>query len=241
MRPHCRHDRRRPGDRILFGIIAIVFGVVALLGNLGIFETRNILQFWPAIFIIVGTVKLARSRHAGGYLVGGAFAGTGLLMMLNNAGIISFHLRDWWPAFLILGGVLIVFKGMRRGGQASDGVRAGEEGEDVMHGSRVDTSAILSGAKIKSDTQDFRGGELTAVMGGIDLDLRQASIQEEATLRVFALMGGIAIKVPADWSIVVNAVPVLGGVDDRTVPPMNPGKRLVIEGEAILGGIELRN
>jgi predicted membrane protein len=240
MRPHCRHGGRHRADRVLVGIIAIVIGVVALLGNLGIFETRNILQFWPTIFIIIGTVKLSRSRHAGGYLIGGTFVGIGLLMMLNNAGIISFHLRDWWPAFLILGGALILFKGMRRGGHAVEGVAAGE-GDEVLHGSRIDTSAILSGANIKSDTQDFRGGELTAVMGGIDLDLRQAAIQEAATLRVFALMGGIAIKVPADWSIVVNAVPVLGGVDDKTVPPMNPGKRLVIEGEVMLGGVEIKN
>jgi predicted membrane protein len=147
-------------------------------------------------------------------------------------------MRDWWPVFLILGGVLMLFKGRARDRHDSNGMSAEER---VVHSDRLNTTAVMSGAKVKSDAQNFRGGELTAVMGGIELDLRQASIEGEAVLNVFALWGGISIKVPTDWSIVLNGVPILGGIDDKTLPPMNPTKRLIIDGEVIMGGVEIRN
>jgi predicted membrane protein len=243
MSRHCNYRRNRPQSRILFGAIVIVVGVVALLGNFGVLDARAVLHFWPTIFIIFGMLKLSQSHHPAGYAVGGAFVATGTLMMLNNAGIINFHMRDWWPLFVILGGVLILFKGMSRDGRDRQGHDDSgmPDGEQVMHADRLNTTAVMSGANIKSDTQDFHGGELTAVMGGIELDLRQASIRTEAVLNVFAFWGGIAIKVPADWSVVAHGVPLLGGIDDKTVPPMNPAKRLVIEGYVIMGGLEIRN
>lgn len=240
---HCRHrrghHRHSPYSRIITGGIIIIVGIIALLGNLGILDARNMLQFWPAIFIIIGTVKLTHTRRPGGYLIGSAFVAAGGLMMLNNAGIIHFHWRDWWPAILILTGVLILLKGLGRG-RAGEGDVPGFE-QVVAQTDVLNTTAVMSGTKLHSDTQDFRGGELTAVMGGIELDLRQASIQGEAALRVFALWGGISIKVPTDWAVVVRAVPILGGVEDKTVPPMNPEKRLVIDGDVIMGGVEIKN
>jgi predicted membrane protein len=241
MSRHCNHGRRGPQSRILLGAIIIVVGIVALLGNFGILDSRNVLHFWPTIFVIFGVMKLSQARHPAGIVVGGAFVATGALMMLNNAGIINFHMRDWWPAFLILGGVLILFKGMFRDRHDSDDDNGMPETAGVEHDNRLNTTTVMSGANVKSDTQDFRGGELTAVMGGIELDLRQASIQTEARLHVFAFWGGIAIKVPADWSVSMNGVPLLGGLDDKTVPPMNPTKRLIIDGYVIMGGLEIRN
>jgi predicted membrane protein len=238
MNAHRRHGGHRHGSRIAVGAIIIVVGVLALLGNLGILDTHNLAQFWPALFAVFGVLKLFRARHAGGYAVGAALIAVGTLMTLNNVGIIHFRMRDWWPVFLIFAGVLMLFKGRSRDRRGGDSMSAIEQ---VMHSDRLNTSAIMSGAKVKSDAQNFRGGELTAVMGGIELDLRQASIEGEAVLDVFALWGGISIKVPTDWSIVLNGVPILGGIDDKTLPPMNSTKRLIIAGEVIMGGVEIRN
>jgi hypothetical protein len=54
-------------------------------------------------------------------------------------------------------------------------------------------------------------------------------------------MGGVAIKVPPDWQVLVQVSPTMGAVEDKTVPPMNPTKRLVIKGEVVVGGIEIKN
>ena len=76
---------------------------------------------------------------------------------------------------------------------------------------------------------------------GGELDLRQASMQTEATIHVFAMWGGIQIKVPTDWSVVTNGIPLLGGIEDKSVPTTTSTKRLIIEGYAIMGGVEIKN
>jgi len=99
----------------------------------------------------------------------------------------------------------------------------------------------MSGIVLKNDSQDFRGGEINTVMGSVEIDLRQAAIASEAVLTLSIFMGGVEIKVPRDWSVSVNGTPTLGGIEDRTVPPMNPGKRLIIEGSVVMGGVEIDN
>jgi hypothetical protein len=59
---------------------------------------------------------------------------------------------------------------------------------------------------------------------------------------VFAMWGGIEIRVPDDWTVVSRVTPVLGGFDDKTRPSPGAGAhRLVIRGFAIMGGIEVKN
>ena len=93
-------------------------------------------------------------------------------------------------------------------------------------------------------SQAFEGGELTSIMGGYELDLRQADIPAggEAVLEVFSLMGGGSIRVPEDWAVDAEVTPFMGGVSVAT-HTKNPeaGKRLRIKGLAVMGGIEVRN
>jgi hypothetical protein len=80
-------------------------------------------------------------------------------------------------------------------------------------------------------------------MGGCEIDLRNASIESgDAIIDVFAFWGGVEIRVPMDWTVIVDATPLLGGFDDKTRPPETPSKkRLVLKGYAIMGGVEISN
>jgi hypothetical protein len=99
----------------------------------------------------------------------------------------------------------------------------------------------MSGNQGKNSSLDFRGGEITAIMGGVELDLRGATIQSEAVLNVFSVWGGIVLRVPNDWTIVNNGIAIMAGIDDQTVPAMNSGKRLIVKGYAIMAGVEIKN
>jgi len=237
-----RDPAHRARSRIVFGAIAIGVGLLALLDNFGLFDFRAIQPYWPLLLVVSGLLKLRQTRHFNGALVGGTLIVVGAVLTLHNLGYLRVHLRDWWPLFLIVGGVLVVSRGLQNRGEGDDGATSfAGRGERREHGSRIDASALLSGSVLRNDTQDFQGGEITAVMGGIEIDLRKASITGDAVLNVFAMWGGITLQVPPDWSVNVRAMPLLGGIEQKSVPPMNPEKRLVIEGYVIMGGMEIKN
>jgi hypothetical protein len=238
--------RNRNQSKIFVGGYIILIGVLALVDNLGFFDTHALLDFWPLVFIGIGGMKMVQSRHTGSMIVGGVLVLLGTAMILQHLGFIYFSLREWWPLGLIVLGGLVLSRGFwgHRHGRFGRHGRWGHHGETEtlpLDENTLEMTAIMSGHNLKSDTQAFRGGELTAVMGGIELDLRRASIVDEAKLNVFVMWGGIEIKVPSDWSVVLNGMPILGGMVDKTVPPLNTGKRLVIEGEVIMGGLEIKN
>jgi predicted membrane protein len=232
--------RNRGQHRVVFGALVILVGVLALLDNLRVFNAREVIHFWPMVFVVFGVLKLYQARDAGGYLFGGALVAVGIGITLQNMGLITVRWRDWWPLLLIGGGVLIIAAGMLgRRIDASGGV--GPIEKRVGSDASIDAGAFMSGINMTNDAQDFQGGKVSAVVGGVEVDLRKASIRDTATLSVFALMGGIVIKVPEDWSVIVNCSPVLGGVESKAVPPANPSKRLIIHGFVIMGGVEIKN
>jgi predicted membrane protein len=238
--PFNRDPMRRQRSRVVFGIFIIAVGVFALLDNLHLFDSHLVQPFWPLVFVALGALKLSHAVPGRQMLWGGALIAVGAAMTLQNLGVIHFQWRDLWPLALIWAGLSVITKGIFRGrGEADCG--PGQRIELMEHGARIDASATMSGIVLKNDSQEFVGGEINAVMGAVEVDLRQAAIATEATLHLSIIMGGVEIRVPREWSVVVNGSPVLGGIEDKTVPPMMPGKRLVIEGSVIMGGVEITN
>ncbi len=246
MRPD--HGHRQVG-RVVFGLFIVVVGLFALLDNLHLFDSHLVQPYWPLVFVALGALKLARPRMGRARWLGAAFVALGAAMTLNNLGLIHFQVRDWWPLLLMLLGVGMIFK--PRGGRGRRWRRRhgppcgiggdGPRDERLEHGARIDASAVMSGLVLKNDSQAFEGGEISTVMGAVEVDLRQASVAGEALLHLSVIMGGIEIKVPRDWSVSIRGTPTLGGIEDRTAPPMTPGKRLVIEGSVVMGGVEIGN
>lgn len=243
-----RHDRetRRAmrGDRcarsvpsqVALGALVIGMGVLFLLDNLGITRFGDVLSFWPMVFIIAGVVKLLDTGSRGGYVLGLAWLVLGAALILQNLGYIHISWQAVWPLILIGAGASVLWRATRRRDADLLPPKV-EEGSDAV----LDLTAILGGIERRVTTQHFRGGEVTAVMAGCELDMRGASIDGEAVLNVFALMGGIDIKCPPDWTVVLHGTPILGGFDEKTAAPPDNAKRLVIKGYAILGGIQVRN
>jgi predicted membrane protein len=236
-----KNDRLPRGvtGQVVLGVLVIGMGLLFLLDNLGLIDMHRAVSFWPMLFVIVGTVKLCDTRSQGGTLLGAALVGVGILMMLDRLDIIDFSVRTLWPLILIgLGGFLVAKALRSRGvpGSAAAGML-----DANSSGETVDITAILGGYERRVTTQDFRGGEITAVMGGCELDMRSASIRGEAVINVFAFWGGVTIKCPPDWSVILLGTPILGGFEEKTIVPPDGSKRLVIRGYAIMGGVEIRN
>jgi hypothetical protein len=238
-----RDPLSRQRSRIVFGAFIIVVGLFALLDNLHVFDSRLVQPFWPLVFVALGALHLANGSRPKHYLYGGAFIAVGAGMTLNNLGLVHFRVQDLWPLALIFVGLNVLTRGFTRGtdGRPLPSPRPGHRDERFEHGASIDASAMMSGIVLKNDSQEFAGGDINVVMGAVEIDLRQAAIATEAVLHLSVIMGGVEIRVPREWSVAVNGTPMLGGIEDKTAPPMTPGKRLVIEGSVVMGGVEITN
>jgi len=242
----ARRAERGMTSQVLMGVLVIAVGLLFLLDNLDIIDVHDALAFWPLVFIFAGVAKLLDTSSPNGYLVGLAGIGVGVVMILQRLGIIYFSWRAAWPLILIGVGLMVVYRAMTGRRTVRFGV-AVVDGKDKLQdtldaGSHtVDVTAVLGGFERRVHTQDFRGGEVTAVMGGCALDLRGASISGEAVIHVFAFWGGVTLKVPPDWTIVLEGTPILGGFEEKTIAPPDNSKRLIVRGYAIMGGVEVRN
>jgi len=78
----------------------------------------------------------------------------------------------------------------------------------------------------------------------MELDFTGAGLDAgKATIDATALFGGVDIKVPRDWKVVMDVVPILGGAEDkhRNVPDAEAKATLYVKGTAIFGGITVKD
>jgi hypothetical protein len=111
------------------------------------------------------------------------------------------------------------------------------------HEKTLNYEAIFSGSNKRVVTNDFRGGKITAVFGGTELDLRKAKIASDSAvnLEVSAVFGGVKVMVPKTWSVQGNLTGVFGGFENSAVAPAKPEGTLIIKGAAVFGGGEIIN
>ena len=98
--------------------------------------------------------------------------------------------------------------------------------------------AVFDGVQLRSRATAFRGGSMLAWYGGIDADLREATLAPEASLAVTALFGGISLRIPPEWRVESNVRAMAGGFDISGSDPDDPGAPVLrIEGMALFGGV----
>ena len=102
--------------------------------------------------------------------------------------------------------------------------------------------AVMSGADRKGRWRVRRRTNVVAVMGGADLDLREAVLSgPEVEITAVAVMGGIDVTVPDGVHVEMSGFALMGGNDDNTrgeEPP--PGAPVVrVRAFALMGGIDV--
>jgi class 3 adenylate cyclase len=106
------------------------------------------------------------------------------------------------------------------------------------------TIAILSGSRRKGRWRPQAHTKAVAIMGGCELDLRQAEIDgPEIVITAVAVMGGIDIIVPDGIEVDLSGVPIMGGKDlkVRDVAPTPGAPRVRVRAFPIMGGVTVRS
>jgi len=79
------------------------------------------------------------------------------------------------------------------------------EGEGTASDDDFKLMAIMDGRAVTSEAASLRTGTAIACMGGIDIDLRGATLDPGgAHIALKAFMGGIRLLVPATWKVYVD-------------------------------------
>ncbi len=102
--------------------------------------------------------------------------------------------------------------------------------------------AVLGGSSRKGSWEPPARLRVLALMGGVELDFREANLLEgETVVEVLAVMGGVSIVVPPDVDVEASGTGFLGGF----VGVSNQAKEadaplLRIQGLAVLGGVDVK-
>jgi len=237
--------RRPPTAGVVIAVLIIAAGVLLFLDNLGVYHIYNIWRLWPVALIIVGVSKMFECRGAGGMVWAGLVTAAGAIFLLDNLGIWHVSWGLLWPLALVGVGLSMLFHAMEQ----KDLPRRAPPWADI--GASSDNTlrewATFSGVKRRLHTQDFQGGEMIAVFGGIEVDLREASIPpgKEVVVDANATFGGIELRVPYSWQVVMRGMGIFGGYEDKTVPPRREEgvtpPRLLVTGYAVFGGVSIEN
>ncbi len=151
-------------SRMFMGLVVILVGAWLLLDRLDIIYLGSPWRWIPSFFILFALWSLftKRAGHFLGPVIVIAVAGfVQLAIVVRDFNNIA---HDWWPALLILVGVGIIYGSFQR--------RGGPDG--ATQDLRI--FAAFAGHEVQNASPDFRGGQLTALFGGFEVDLRGAAI-----------------------------------------------------------------
>lgn len=217
----------KPIIRIVTGLAILAVGVLALFNSLNIVSIGDLFHnWWPMAVIIGGVLIFANNPREFVWPLIIIVAGT--LLQLRALDVIE--VNPWqlfWPLVIIAVGISTLLNRSPSG-------KASTNPSDSV-------SVILAGSNAKNTSDDYKGGKATAILGGIELDLSGATIKNEATLNLYAMLGGIEIKVPKGWQVKSAITPIAGAIEIKTAPTDKDAPTLTLVGDVVLAGVEVKH
>ncbi|UEG48920.1 cell wall-active antibiotics response protein [Ferruginibacter lapsinanis] len=244
--------RRVNENRFVGGLIIIGIGVVLLADKMGVAFPQWLLT-WPMLLIVIGIFKGFKSNFRSfGWLI---LVAVGGIFLWDNI-VPGVDLKKFVvPIILIAVGLLYIFKPKSKWRENRERCReqwrqrhqgavdTSWEESSPLNDDHLDIKSVFSGLKRTVLSKSFKGGRISCVFGGVELNLSQADIQGNAILRLEEVFGGIKLVVPPNWTIKNEIEGVFHGVDDErnNQSQVDPNKVLVLQGSAVFAGIEIRS
>jgi hypothetical protein len=96
--------------RILFGSTIMGIGLILLMGRLDLVGAETLATYWPLLLVAYGLTRIMLPPRPGAEVGGLWIALFGGLVMLDRLDIAP--IRESWPVFLIVGGLMVVFRAL---------------------------------------------------------------------------------------------------------------------------------
>lgn len=208
---------------ILWGIVLVIIGVIVGLNALNITNINIFFNGWWTLFIIIPSlIGLLNEKDKTGNIIGLII---GVVLLLGVQNIIDFDLiwKLILPVIIIIVGLSLIF-----GNNLNKKINNEIKKINNKKGKNEEYCSTFSEQKIDFDDEEFKGVSLTAVFGGITLDLRKAKINEDVVINTTSVFGGIDIYVPDNIKIKVKSTSIFGGVDNKKIKNDNEKEHLYI-------------
>jgi hypothetical protein len=219
----------------------IIFGSFLILLGLGFFLEQtplrliglNMTTVWSIFWIIIGIILLQKRKIFFGLLL----TAWGILSFIG--GFVHIDMGAWiFPLVVIAFGIRILFKDESKSteGEVIGTTSKGSSGQDY-----INESILFGSLEKKYSSQNFKGGKIDCVFGGMKVDLRGIKPAKDAVLEVNAVFGGGDILVSDNIRVEANGTGVFGGWTNQfsTADPTKPV--LKIKGTAVFGAVEVKN
>lgn len=256
-----------------FGGALIVVGLFMLGFGMGLIPMawRSIFISWQMLLIVIGLIEMCKVHVVPSLtliIVGMFFLVPRIMRVFPESWQASENFTTtYWPMLLIVFGILIVVSVLARpryfiprhrreatcGEERLNGRSDRYSKSDIGSSSKgkahsvdgiIDYSLIFTGAEHVFLDPAFRGGNISCVFGGMELDLRRTELPEGTTyLDLSVVFGGVNITAPESWNIELRNSSVVGGYSDKRrnicADPAD-GRKLVITASCVFGGGEIK-
>lgn len=216
-------------SRVLIGGLIVFLGIGFLIDqlfnvNFGAIFSKS----WPLILVLLGVIVIIRNGRQ--YFVGGILLITGVVMEISILAGGRINLWDLWPLILIFLGFSMIFNR-----------NYGKNYKSEDSADKIESVVMFWGEDKKLSSKNFSGGNITAIFGGVKLDLRECELaKDETVINITGLFGGIEVIAPEKCNVVIKGLGILGGFENRkkdTDTEKLP--KLIIDGTAIFAGVEI--
>ncbi len=225
--------------RVVLAGFLIIIGIVLVLRNFHIFPYIPWLFTWPMILVLIGVFILLTRQSVLAALI---FVGIGLWFLLPDIfNIYIDRFWDLWPIILIAIGMSLILRN-----RSPRYVTHGQAGSGHSAMDYLDEVSIFGGGEKIITSANFKGGKITNIFGGSEINFLQAKLAPETVyIDVFTLFGGSTLIVPSEWNVKVDMVSIFGGFGDkRDIRKEDLGKaepEVYIKGLTLFGGGELKS
>ncbi len=255
-----QYAQRHVRNRIASGVILVGIGLVLFADKLGVILPHWLLT-WPMLVVVIGLYSGFKHNFSNASWI--IITAVGAVFLWDEM-VLDLSLKPYVvPIVLVALGLIIILRPKKRNRFWGDyrqqkwerkwGQRqnwySGEEyekataGADPLSDDLININCVLSGVQRTVISKTFKGGRISCVLGGAEIDFTKADIQGTAVLQLHEILGGITLYVPSNWSVRNNISGILHGVEDerRGAVQEDPGKVLLLQGSAVLAGVEIKS
>lgn len=226
-------------SKVAMGAVLIIVGFVLIIRNTGFLPDyfSDIIFSWQMLLIAIGFIMTLGSGGKATGLIVMAVGGFFIIPEIFNVRFESYRL--FWPAIFIIVGIIVLTNSRWIKRAHSDS--GSSSAQDI-----IDMVNIFGGGERRVLSQNFRGGKITAIFGGGEIDLTRASLAPgDNEIEIACVFGGVSLVVPPDWNVVLDITPILGGFSDQrkniSASGIDTSKTLIIRGAVVFGGGELKS